>query len=150
MERRLLYLTKNAKRVNEYSEKDIEVLEGLDAIRKRPGMYIGGTGIKALHHMFYEILDNAVDEAISGYCNEIKITINKDGSITVDDNGRGIPVGKHPKLKKSTLEIILTTLHSGSKFGGNKYNYSGGLHGVGLSVVNALSEKDRKFIEGQI
>lgn len=152
MERRLLYLTKNAKRVNEYSEKDIEVLEGLDAIRKRPGMYIGGTGIKALHHMFYEILDNAVDEAISGYCNEIKITINKDGSITVDDNGRGIPVGKHPKLKKSTLEIILTTLHSGSKFGGNKYNYSGGLHGVGLSVVNALSEKVTVKIhrEGQI
>lgn len=145
-------MTKNAKRVNEYSEKDIEVLEGLDAIRKRPGMYIGGTGIKALHHMFYEILDNAVDEAISGYCNEIKITINKDGSITVDDNGRGIPVGKHPKLKKSTLEIILTTLHSGSKFGGNKYNYSGGLHGVGLSVVNALSEKVTVKIhrEGQI
>jgi len=138
--------------MDNYSEKDIEVLEGLDAVRRRPGMYIGGTGIKALHHMFYEILDNAVDEAISGYCNEIRVTINKDGSVTVADNGRGIPVGKHPKLKKSTLEVILTTLHSGSKFGGNKYSYSGGLHGVGLSVVNALSEKLTVQVhrEGQI
>lgn len=138
--------------MDNYSEKDIEVLEGLDAVRRRPGMYIGGTGIKALHHMFYEILDNAVDEAISGYCNEIRVTINKDGSVTVADNGRGIPVRKHPKLKKSTLEVILTTLHSGSKFGGNKYSYSGGLHGVGLSVVNALSEKLTVQVhrEGQI
>lgn len=145
-------MTKNINKMDNYSEKDIEVLEGLDAVRRRPGMYIGGTGIKALHHMFYEILDNAVDEAISGYCNEIRVTINKDGSVTVADNGRGIPVGKHPKLKKSTLEVILTTLHSGSKFGGNKYSYSGGLHGVGLSVVNALSEKLTVQVhrEGQI
>ena len=145
-------MTKNINKMDNYSEKDIEVLEGLDAVRRRPGMYIGGTGIKALHHMFYEILDNAVDEAISGYCNEIRVTINKDGSVTVADNGRGIPVRKHPKLKKSTLEVILTTLHSGSKFGGNKYSYSGGLHGVGLSVVNALSEKLTVQVhrEGQI
>ena len=119
-------MTKNINKTDNYSEKDIEILEGLDAVRRRPGMYIGGTGIKALHHMFYEILDNAVDEAISGYCNKIRVTINKDGSVTVADNGRGIPVRKHPKLKKSTLEVILTTLHSGSKFGGNKYSYSGG------------------------
>lgn len=145
-------MTKNINKMDNYSEKDIEVLKGLDAVRRRPGMYIGGTGIKALHHMFYEILDNAVDEAISGYCNEIRVTINKDGSVTVADNGRGIPVRKHPKLKKSTLEVILTTLHSGSKFGGNKYSYSGGLHGVGLSVVNALSEKLTVQVhrEGQI
>lgn len=145
-------MTKNINKMDNYSEKDIEILEGLDAVRRRPGMYIGGTGIKALHHMFYEILDNAVDEAISGYCNEIRVTINKDGSVTVADNGRGIPVRKHPKLKKSTLEVILTTLHSGSKFGGNKYSYSGGLHGVGLSVVNALSEKLTVQVhrEGQI
>lgn len=122
-----------------YDENSIEILEGLEGIRVRPGMYIGGTDQRALHHLVYEVLDNSIDEALSGHCNKIDITINKDGSITIEDNGRGIPVLKHKVAKKPTVEVIFTTLHSGGKFHSDGYNFSGGLHGVGLAVVNALS-----------
>ena len=125
-----------------YSAKDIEVLEGLEPVRRRPGMYIGGTDEKALHHLFAEVLDNSMDEAVAGHANWIEVTLDADGSLTVADNGRGIPVDPHPKFKnKSALEVILTTLHSGGKFGGKAYETSGGLHGVGVSVVNALSDR---------
>lgn len=125
-----------------YSAADIEVLEGLEPVRKRPGMYIGGTDERALHHLVGEILDNSMDEAVAGYADWIEICLNEDHSITVSDNGRGIPVDDHPKFPgKSALEVILTTLHSGGKFGGKAYQTSGGLHGVGISVVNALSEE---------
>ncbi len=124
-----------------YSAKDIEVLEGLEPVRRRPGMYIGGTDERALHHLVVEILDNAMDEAVAGHANRIDLILRADGSVTVRDNGRGIPVDAHPKFPdKSALEVILTTLHSGAKFGGKSYSTSGGLHGVGLSVVNALSK----------
>jgi topoisomerase-4 subunit B len=149
----LFQRTNSTTSATDYSAKDIEVLEGLEPVRRRPGMYIGGTDERALHHLVTEVLDNSMDEAVAGHATRIELTLEADGTVEARDNGRGIPIDPHPKFpKQSALEIIFTMLHSGGKFGGQAYKTSGGLHGVGVSVVNALSDlltvevaRDRKL-----